>query len=162
MTKVKRICAVLLCITTLMSVFCSMAFTVSAATRGSTRTTTITVKTKANYWYPGASSITLKQEKQTLTYRQLFGSRTKTKTGYYGCYNITVYNITENTYDYEYWSGGRTKKIQLDPNCTYRITLSYNANNTALFTSQPWGYSWKKTSNPSWKVNSTWKVSSYS
>lgn len=89
------------------------------------------------------------------------GNKTKTKKGYYGCYNITVYNVTKNKTTSIYWGGGQTKKISLDPNCTYRITVRYNSTNTALFTSAPLGYSWKSSSSPGWRVSSTWKVSSY-
>ena len=132
---------------------------VSAATSGGSNPSTVFVTTKANYWYPGASSVTLRQDKQTLTYKQLFGNKTKTKEGYYGCYNITVYNVTKNKSKSVYWGGGKTKNISLDPNCTYRITVRYNSTNTSLFTKAPLGYSWKKSSNPGWRVSSTWKVS---
>lgn len=154
---ISRIIAVFLCLSMLFALSAEIAF---AATSGGKGSTTINVTTKANYWYPGASSITLKQSKQTLTYRQLTGSKTKTKTGYYGCYDITVYNKTENDSYSVYWGGGQTKKISLDPNCTYRITVRYNSTATALFTSQPFGYSWKSSSSPSWSVSSKWKVSS--
>ena len=152
-----KITALFLCLITLLSV---AALPISASTSGSSRSTTINVKTKANYLYPGSSSVTLKQQKQTLTYQKLSGTKTKTKVGYYGCYDITVYNITKGTSKNVYWGGGQTKKINLDPNCSYRITVSYCSNKTALFTSQPLGYSWKNTSSPSWWVSSTWKLSS--
>jgi len=161
MTKTKRIVSAFFCLIMLLSAFSSFGFSASAATYGGAKSASITVTTKANYWYPGASSVTLKQEKQTLNYKALIGNKTKAKTGYYGCYNITVYNITKNKTNSVYWGGGKTKKITLDPNCTYRITVKYNSNATAIFTQQPLGYRWKSTSNPSWRVNSTWKVSSY-
>lgn len=153
-----RIAAVFLCVLTL---FSFSAVNASAATYGGSSASTVNVTTKANYWYPGASSVTLKQDKQTLTYKQLMGNKTKTKKGYYGRYNITVYNVTKNKTTSVYWDGSQTKKISLDPNCTYRITVRYNSNNTALFTSAPLGYSWKSSSSPGWRVSSTWKVSSY-
>ncbi len=161
MTKksvVFKIVAVFLCV---FSLFSFSTVNVFAATSGGSSASTVSVTTKANYWYPGASSVTLKQEKQTLTYKQLMGNKTKTKTGYYGCYNITVYNVTKNKTTSVYWAGGQTKKITLDPDCYYRITVRYNSNNTALFTSAPFGYSWISSSNPQWRVSSTWKVSSY-
>lgn len=153
-----KILAIFFCILTLFSV---SAMNASAATSGGAYSTTINVSTKSNYWYPGSSSVTLKQDKQTLTYKKLMGSKTKTKKGYYGCYNIKVYNVTKNKTSNVYWGGGQTKKISLDPNCTYRITVTYNSTNTALFTSAPWGYSWRSSSNPYWRVSSTWKISSY-
>ena len=153
-----KIMAIFFCVLTLFSV---SSMSASASTWGGSGSSTVYVSTKANYWYPGASSVTLKQEKQTLTYKKLMGSKTKTKKGYYGCYNIKVYNVTKNKTSNVYWGGGQTKKISLDPNCNYRITVTYNSTNTALFTSAPLGYSWKSSSNPSWKVSSTWKLSSY-
>lgn len=152
-----RIAAVFLCVLTLVSFSTANA---SAATYGGSSASTVNVTTKAIYWYPGASSVTLKQDKQTLTYKRLMGNKTKTKKGYYGCYNITVYNATKNKTTSIYWGGGHTKKISLDPNCTYRITVKYNSTDTALFTSAPLGYSWKSSSSPGWRVSSTWKLSS--
>lgn len=152
-----RITAIFLCVLTLFSL---LPVSASAATSGSSSSSVINVKTKSSYWYPGASSVTLKQDKQTLTYKKLMGNKTKTKKGYYGCYDITVYNVTKNKTNSVYWGGGKTKKISLDPNCEYRITVKYNSNNTALFTSSPFGYSYKSSSSPRWEVNSKWKVSS--
>lgn len=157
-TIFSKIAAVFLCVLTL---FSFSAVNASAATSGGSYATTVDVSTKANHWYPGASSVTLKQNKQTLTYKQLMRSKTKTKKGYYGCYDITVYNVTKNKTKSVYWGGGQTKKLSLEPNCTYRITVRYNSTSTALFTSTPWGYSWISSSSPSWRVSSTWKVSSY-
>lgn len=148
-------------ILSVLTVFSFSTLSASAATSGGTRAATITVNTKANYLYPGASSITLKQSKQTLTYKKLGGSKTKTKVGYYGQYDIKVYNVTKNKTNNMTWSGGQTKKISLDPNCTYRITVSYNSTATCMFTSNPIGYSWKSSSTPSWWVGSTWKLASY-
>lgn len=71
-----RIAAVFLCVLTL---FSFSAVNASAATSGGSYASTVNVSTKANYWYPGASSVTLKQNKQTLTYKQLMGNKTKTK-----------------------------------------------------------------------------------
>ncbi|MGN0180775.1 MAG: hypothetical protein ACI4DY_15245 [Monoglobaceae bacterium] len=158
-TVFSKITAIILCILTLVSF---SAITASAATSGGSRSATVYVTTKSNYFYPGSSSVTLKQEKQTLTYQQLFGAKTKTKTGYYGCYDINVYNVTKKTSKSVYWGGGRTKKISLDANCAYRITVCYNSTATSLFTRAPLGYSLKKTSNPGWSISSTWKVSSVS
>lgn len=153
-----KIAALLLCIVTL---FGTSAVSVSAATWGTTGSATIYVTTVSNYWYPGSSSITLKQDKQTLTYKKLWGKGTKSKTGYYGCYNVTVYNVTKKKTTNVYWGGGQTKKISLDRNCTYRITVTYNSLHTGLFTRAPLGYSLEKTSNPFWRVGSYWKVASF-
>ena len=153
-----KLTAIFLCVLTLVSIF---SISASAKTSGSSGSSTITVKTKANYFYPGSSSITLRQEKQTLTYQKLYGTKTKNKVGYYGCYNISVYNVTKDKYKNINWYGGKTKKISLDANCTYRITVTYDSMATDIFTSAPWGYSWKRSSSPSWRVNSTWKLATY-
>lgn len=156
-TIFSRIMAIALCIMTLLSLTTVFSF---ASTSGGKKSATIYVESKANYWYPGASSVTLTQQKQTLTFKALFSNKTKTKTGYYGCYDIKVYNVTKGRTQNVYWGGGKTKKISLDPNCVYRITVRYNDLNTDLFTSAPLGYSWKKSTSPSWWVSSTWKLSS--
>lgn len=152
-----RIVAVFLCALTL---FSFSTVNASAVTSGGRYASTVNVTTKANYWIPGASSVTLKQDKQTLTYKKLWSNKTKTKKGYYGCYDITVYNATKRKTSGKYWGGGRTKKISLDPNCTYRITVSYNSTHTEVLTKPPFGYSLRSSSSPGWRVSSTWKVSS--
>lgn len=144
-----------------LSVFTSFAISTSAATTGGKKAATITVTSKANYWYPGASSITLEQEKQTMTFKSLLGNKTKTKSGYYGNYKITVSNTTNKKTTSISWNGGKTKKITLDPDCTYKITVSYDSTWTDISVNGPFGYKWKSTSAPKWKVSSTWKVSSY-
>lgn len=156
-TVFSEITAVFLCV---LMLFSFSAVNASAATSGESYSATVNVSTKANYWYPGASSVTLKQNKQTLTYKQLFGNKTKTKKGYYGCYDITVYNVTTDKTKSVYWGGGQTKKISLEPNYTYRITVRYNSINTELFTRAPFGYSLKSSDSPRWWVSSKWKVSS--
>ena len=161
MVKTKRVLSLMLCIIMAISAFCCVNITASAATSGGSKAGTITVVTKANYLYPGSSSITLKQSKQTLTYKSLVSNKTKTKTGYYGYYNISVYNATKGKTKSICWGGGQTKKISLDPNCTYKITVRYNSTATVTFTKAPFGYSWKSSSSPYWIVKSTWKVSSY-
>ena len=147
----------------ILTIFSFSAIGASAATSGGYRSSTIYVNTKANYLYPGASSVTLKQSKQTITYEKLGGTKTKTKTDYYGKYSIKVYNVTKNKTTNMSWNAKQTKKISLDPNCQYRITVSYDSNATDVLTrNPPLGYSWKSTSAPSWWVSSTWKLSSCS
>lgn len=79
MTKTKRVISLVICLTMAITALFSTSLTVSAATSGGSNSATITVKSKSNYWYPGSSSITLKQEKQTLTYKALNSNKTKTK-----------------------------------------------------------------------------------
>ena len=82
-----KIIAVMMILVSFVSMF---SISSSAATSGGERSATITVTTKANYWYPGASSIKLQQTKQTATYGQFTTGKTKTTTDYFGYYNITV------------------------------------------------------------------------
>lgn len=161
MIKRKLFTRIIAVIMVMVTVFGAIPLSASAATWGTTGSKTISVKTHANYWYPGASSITLKQNKQTATFQSLLGTKTKTQTGFYGCYTITVKNVTKNTSKSITWNGGQTKKIELDPNCTYNITVTYNSAATNVFKSAPLGYYLKSMSNPYWKVSSTWKVTSF-
>lgn len=62
--NLKKVVILLLCIMTLLS---SSTADVFASTSGGRGTQTMVIQTKSNYWYPGSSSITLKQSKQTLT-----------------------------------------------------------------------------------------------
>ena len=161
MSKVKdyqcRIIALLLCV---ICIACFYPQSAAAATSGTSGSATITVKTKAVYYYPGSSSITLKQSKQTLTYKNTSGTKTKTKTGYYGCYTIKVKNCdTGKTKSYT-WNKSKSKKISLSKNTNYQITVTYSNIWTSLRNLS--GYKLVNTSTPSWKVSSTWKVSSCS
>ena len=81
--NLKKVVILLLCIMTLLS---SSTADVFASTRGGRGTQTMVIQTKSNYWYPGSSSITLKQSKQTLTQQKLWGNKKKTQRGYYGYY----------------------------------------------------------------------------
>ena len=162
MTEKKYLPKVLAIFMIMLTVLTTLMIPVSASTRGGSGSSTIYVNTKANYWYPGASSITLTQSKQTMTYKALTSSKTKKKTDYFGNYTIRIYNVTKNTSKNTTWGGGKSKKISLDPNCSYRITVSYNSTGTVLFNSSPLGYSYKSVTSPSWNVSSTWKIASYS
>ena len=153
----KKLLALLLCIMALSNLPTANVF---AATSGGSGQATIQVQTKANYWYPGSSSITLTQSKQRFTFQKLWGSKKKYQTGYYGQYSITIYNATTRKSKTTVWSGGRSKKISLKQNCKYYITVSYNSYATQSFKRPPVGYSVYSTSNPSWWVSSSWKVSS--
>ena len=156
--NLKKVVILLLCIMTLLS---SSTADVFASTSGGRGTQTMVIQTKSNYWYPGSSSITLKQSKQTLTYQKLWGNKKKTQRGYYGYYNITVSNITKRKTNNLTWSGGQTKKIKLDGNCIYWITVSYNYAAARSFKRPPLGYYLKDMSAPSWWLSSISKVSGY-
>lgn len=158
MTKTKKIASFFMTMVILMcTCFCLLSTTAFAATSGNINgTSTITVNTKSNYWYPGSSSITLKQSKTKYTYTTWNGKK-KTSSGY------CVYNIKATPVS----GKGKTKtaklkngsvKINLDKNTTYRITVSYDYTAT-YYQNGARGIKW--TTTPNWWVKSTWKVSSY-
>ena len=156
----KKFIAMFLVIITVLSY---MVLPASAATCSSgTSTRTITVKTKANWLYPGSESITLSQSKGTFTYSKtdLFG-RDNGKTGTkseYGTWKISVY-ATDGSHSYtRTWRDGSIK-LNLKPNKTYRITISYDSYQDGFRRIEYLNFRWTKY--PSWRVSSTWKVSSY-
>lgn len=160
----KRIMAILFVILTIVSTLSFSTLTAQAATSGSKNTRTITVNTKTNYWYPGASSITLKQEKITITWKSLNGKKTKKTSGYYGRYNISIYNVTDNKWEKsKCWNGKQSIKIELKGNKKYNITVSYDANGTWLNVSkaQPIGYGSNNGYSPNWWVSGSHKVTNY-
>lgn len=160
MTTTKKRIPIIVSIIALISVLMSSSvFCTNAATWGTTGTKTITVITKANYWLPGSSSITLKQTKGTYQYKKysLFkGYKTITTSGY-GTYKITATPIKGNGKVKKATMTGSSKTINLDKNTTYRITVSYDSNATWLNSNCKCS-SW--ITKPSWKVSSNWKVSS--
>ena len=161
MTKQKQIvrfgkkflvCVLMVC--TLASAI--LPLTASAATRSSgTRTQTITVVTKANWCIPGSESITLKQEKGVCSCRNIFTGKTKTSK-VYGCWDI-VAKSTDGTHTVTKELNGGSVKIPLTPNKTYKITITWDDNETFFKTAGKGSF----TSYPTWRVDSTWKVSSY-
>ncbi len=142
------------------TVICSTAVFANASTGGSNNTRKITVKTKANYLLPGSSSITLKQSKGKYTYSSFSffrGWKTKTSSGY-GVYKITATPIKGKGAKKTAKLTGKSKKISLDKNTTYSVTVAYDSNATWLQNKcKPENW----TTYPSWKVSGTWKVSSY-
>lgn len=137
------------------SCFC-FSSTASAATSGNKNCkSTITVITKANYWYPGSSSITLKQNKTEFTYTKN-GKRKTSKM--YAAFRIEYKNCntgkTKTT-----WLTGSSKKIKLDKNATYKVTVSYDSTMMQIKNAYKTNFAWKTT--PCWWVNSKWKVSKY-
>lgn len=158
--KLKRAISIMLAIVVLVG---CLTATASASTFGGQNTRTITVTTKSNYWIPGSSSITLKQKAATETYAKLTNS-SKTKTKAVNAYYTVSYEAVSGKYAGKH-SGtvtfsGTSKKINLKPDTTYKITVSFDYSRTMTRElSQPFGYSWKKCSGHSWWVSSTYKVS---
>ena len=161
--KLKKLLAVMLAVLAMCS---TMTQTASAHTSGGENSRTIIVETKANYFYPGSSSITLKQTKPVETYKKLTNSgKTKTKT-VYGVYEITYTAIGGKYAGKDSGSvkmTGQTCKLNLKPNTTYKITVTYDSIATwkKVTNACPLGYTWSKSSGHSWKVSSTWKLASY-
>ncbi|MCD8197446.1 MAG: hypothetical protein LUE24_09850 [Lachnospiraceae bacterium] len=161
--QTRFITLLLACALIFTAVLTNTTMTVFAATTGGTDTKTITVKTQSNWYKPGSESITLRQNKQTITYKNVSG-KAKEITGYYGYYTITVYNKTDNKTSTVYWKGGKTYKISLGRDKTYSIKVAYNASQTnlkALAAMPKTGWRNMSYTSASWYVSSTCKVSSY-
>lgn len=151
MTRTKKIITSLIAVMMVFSMLFAMAVPVSAATRSSGKQTrTITVTTKANYWYPGSESITLSQTKGVCTnYR---GKTSKQ----YGDWDITV-RATDGSHTFTKNFNGSSIKLNLKPNKTYQITVSWDSQGNYITQLGKGNF----TTLPTWRVKSTWKVSSY-
>ena len=133
----------------LVMLFCTLfaiSVPASAATYSSgTQTRTITVVTKSNYWIFGSESITLSQSKGTcVTSKQ------------YGEWNIVV-KATDGSHTFKKTLTDSSIKLNLKPNKTYRITVTWDRNAAVLKGLSKGSY----TAFPTWRVKSTWKVSNY-
>lgn len=116
----KKIMSVLFAFFTIFTTFSITAIPSYAATSSS-----YTVTTKANYWYPGSESITIKQTKEKY-YKNL--KRTKTATRYMS-YNVTCTPVKWTgskpaTITKSFKSGSIT--VNLEKNVTYRVTITPN------------------------------------
>lgn len=158
----KKIISILLAIAICVSCVAMMTISASAATCSSgTSTQTITVNTKSAYYYPGSSSITLSQTKGVVTYDKVNWKGQVTGNGtakYYGTWNISV-KATDGSDSFSKTLSGSSVKINLKPNKTYKITVTYNWYVDTIIMIDHVNSRWTKY--PSWKVSSTWKVSSY-
>lgn len=160
MTKTKRIFTSVIA---LAMVFCSlfaMSIPASAATCSSgTTSRTITVTTKANYWVPGSESITLSQSKGTCVkenYNIFTGKTTRKTSNQYGEWDIVV-QATDGSHTYKKSLTGSSIKLELKPNKTYKITVTWDTQAEFFKELDKGNY----TSFPTWRVKSTWKVSNY-
>lgn len=160
MINVKKIASSVIVFTLILSTIFSLFIPASAATYGSgTRTGTITVTTKANYWVPGSESITLSQTKGTcrLEKYNFFTGKTKVKTSKaYGEWDI-VARSTDGGHTVKATLRNGSVKLKLKPNKTYKISVSWDHTAATLTSLSKGNY----TSYPSWRVSGTWKVSSY-
>lgn len=144
-------------------IFCTvfaLSIPASAATRSSgTQTRTITVVTKANYWIPGSESITISQSKGTCvksTYNPFTGKTTRKSSNQYGEWIVSV-RATDGSDNYTKYLKNGSLKLNLKPNKTYKITITWDSQAAFFKTLERGNY----TSYPTWKVKSTWKVSNY-
>ncbi len=160
MTKAKRLIASILTFALIFcTVFCTCVPASAATCSSGTQTRTITVKTKANYWIPGSESVTLSQAKGVCTKYTYnpFNGRTSTKTSnQYGKWNV-VAKATDGSHTLKKTLSGSSVKLNLKPNKTYKITVSWD-HQAEIFKELDKG---NYTRFPTWKVKSTWKVSSY-
>ncbi len=115
---------------------------------------TTTVVTKAEWWHPGSSSITIEQTKGTRSTVKK-GKTVTTKT--YGTF-LVVAKSTDGKSTIKKTVSGKSAKINLKPNKTYKVTiyLSRSTRDTAntlkygQFTKYPW-----------WHLTKAFKVTSY-
>lgn len=159
-TKMKKSVSILMVVLTLMSVFAVFAVPASASTTSSgTQTRTITVTTKGNWFIPGSESITLKQTKGTCekTTTNWFTGKKSTKVSQeYGTWNI-VAQATDGSHSVRKTLSGGSVKIPLKPDKTYKITVTWNSMIGMGIEVAKGDF----VRLPSWKVSSTYKVSSY-
>lgn len=157
MSKItSKIISLVLAVAVIVGVFCMPAH---AATCGGGGTQTIHATTSAHWGYPGSESITLKQNKQTYTYRTwgLFkGWYDKTGSGY-PVYYVTVYNNTTRRTEYSNKKfSGSSLKLNLKTYSDYTITVRHDSNATWLNNDCNWsgsGWWWVSSSH---KVDSLW------
>lgn len=152
--NIRKVAAMLLILVVLGFVSPVMAATSSYGTQ----TRTITVTTKANWFIPGSESITLSQTKGTCvedTYNIFTGKWSSKTSKVYGDWDI-VATATDGSHTVRKNLSGSSVKINLKPNKTYKITVSWDyASNTITQLDKG---SFK--SYPTWRVKSTYKVSS--
>jgi hypothetical protein len=139
----------------------SNSLKITPSSNGTTKTQTFQVTTKANYWLPGSSSVTLSQSKGTISYSKtnFWGKITgSAKTTSYGTWNI-VAKSTDGKDTVNKTLTGSSVTINLKPNKTYNVTVSYNGAVDTVILMKHTNSQW--TTYPSWQLKSTWKVSSY-
>lgn len=160
MTKIKKILSTAIACMMVISTIFSTPLTVSAATCSSGKSTrTIVVTTKANWWIPGSESITLSQTKGVRTENtyNIFTRRTKTKnTKAYGTWNVSI-RATDGSHNFNKKLTGGSLKLNLKPNKTYQITVSWDGTADKIDALSKGSFS----TYPTWKVKSTYKVSNY-
>ncbi len=154
--SIRKVIAIVL---TLVSLFAVFSIYASAATCSSGKSSrTITVATKANWLIPGSESITLSQTKGTRTSKTYNVISGKTKTNTKDCYGTwdIVAKATDGSHTVKGKLSGSSVKINLKPNKTYKITVTWNSSADTIDSVAKGSF----TKLPTWKVKSTYKVSS--
>ena len=155
MEKTKRISSVVISLLMIITTLVIMAVPASAATSSKgIATQTIIVTTKGNWWIPGSESITLSQTKGECSYRN-FITKKPVKSKVYGEWDI-VAKSTDGQHTVKKTLDGSSVKIPLKPNKTYFITVTWDTQANNIRTLGKGSF----TSYPTWKVKSTYKVSS--
>lgn len=121
MKLTKKILSVFLCALTVFTILSSTLLQASAYSN----TNTYTVTTKANYWYPGSESITVSQSKEVY-----YSNKAKTKTKKRNALVCTVTckpisGTGKKTITKSF--SGNSKKIALEKNTTYKVTITYRS-----------------------------------
>ena len=155
-TMFKKIMAIALTVLSIMTIFSTSAFAATSSYKKQTRT--ITVVTKANWLKPGSESITLKQTKGIRTEKNynIFTGKTTTKTHKcYGDWKVVV-KATDGSHTMTKTLKDGSLKLNLKANKTYKITVSWDSTADTIDSVDKGSF----TTLPTWKVSSTYKVSS--
>ena len=147
----------------LVMLFCTLfaiSVPASAATYSSgTQTRTITVVTKSNYWIFGSESIALSQSKGTCVKKSynLFLYRKDQKDGEQTAWRVGYRGQSDRWKSYlQKTLTGSSVKLNLKSNKTHRIPATWDRNAAVLKGLSKGPYTFF----PTWRVKSTWKVSS--
>ena len=170
----KRTLCLMLIILTLMSTFAVDGFAASnvcsSAKGNSAKTTTFQVTTGGTTF--GAKPyITLSQSKgkMKIYVLRLDGRDYETEKQTYDYYLVTLRNLDNGSVKKIKWEGSQTKKITLDKNSRYQITVEpygvrydYAFDYGPAFNPYPWAiFPFKCWSPLAWINNCSWKVAAY-
>lgn len=148
----KKFIALVLAVVSICTIFATTAF--AATSSNGTQTRTITVSTKANWWYPGSESITLSQTKGVRSEKNFFTGKIKNR-NCYGEWDI-VAKATDGSHTVKATLKDGSEKIKLKSNKTYKITVTWDSTIDMIDSMDKGSF----TKLPTWKVKSTHKVTS--
>ena len=121
MTTTKRIFSIFLCVLTIFTVLSSTLLHAAAYSD----TDYYIVTTKANYWYPGSESITVSQS-QEVYYSNKAHTKTKKRNALICTVTCTPISGTGKKKITASFTGS-SKKIKLEKNTTYKVTITYKS-----------------------------------